>query len=294
MNLPRFPDFKIIGLEDKEAILETIRRYPAEVCEVNFGNTFIWRKYDHPKLTTIHGNLCLLFEPPDEPAYFLQPIGENDIPDTIRTCLSCAPRLSRIPASFAARWCSGFQCAPDRNNFDYVYRTGDLIELKGKKYDGKRNRIRKFEREHAYGYVQLRPGHLEDCRRLFQEWLEDKSLTNKMLSAQNEAIQEGLAHFEALGLSGGAIEVEGKIEAFSIGEPLNPDTAVIHIEIVSPEYDGLSQLMNREFVKNEWAAFPFINREQDMGIPGLRRAKMSYYPHHMVEKHHIWKSPVGV
>ncbi len=289
MNLPRFPDFKIIGLEDKEAILETIRRYPAEVCEVNFGNTFIWRKYDHPKLTTIHGNLCLLFEPPDEPAYFLQPIGENDIPDTIRTCLSCSPRLSRIPASFAGRWCSGFQCAPDRNNFDYVYRTGDLIELKGKKYDGKRNRIRKFEREHAYGYVQLRPGHLEDCRRLFREWLEDKLLTTKMLSAQNEAIQEGLAHFEALGLSGGAIEVEGKIEAFSIGEPLNPDTAVIHIEIVSPKYDGLCQLMNREFVKNEWAAFSFINREQDMGIPGLRRAKMSYYPHHLVEKHHIWK-----
>jgi len=64
---------------------------------------------------------------------------------------------------------------------------------------------------------------------------------------------------------------------------------VIHIEIVSPKYDGLSQLMNREFVKNEWAAFLFINREQDMGIPGLRRAKMSYYPHHMVEKHHIWK-----
>jgi len=289
MNLPRFPEFKVVGLEDQETILAFISRYPAEVCEVNFGNTFIWRKYDHPKLTIIHDNLCLQFEPPDEPAYFLQPIGENDIPDTIRTCLSCAPRLSRIPTSFASRWCSGFHCAPDRNNFDYVYRTQDLIELRGKKYDGKRNRIRKFEREHSYAYVKLVPGHLEDCQRLFREWLEDKSLTTKMISAQNEAIQEGLTHFEALGLSGGAIEVEGKIEAFSIGEPLSVETAVIHIEIVNPKYDGLSQMMNREFVKNEWSAFAYVNREQDMGIPGLRRAKMSYYPHHMVEKHHIWK-----
>lgn len=289
MNLPRFPEFKVVGLEDQETILAFISRYPAEVCEVNFGNTFIWRKYDHPKLTIIHDNLCLQFEPPDEPAYFLQPIGENDIPDTIRTCLSCAPRLSRIPTSFASRWCSGFHCAPDRNNFDYVYRTQDLIDLRGKKYDGKRNRIRKFEREHSYGYVKLRPGHLGDCQRLYRKWLEDKSLTTKMISAQNEAIQEGLIHFEALGLSGGAIEVEGKIEAFSIGEPLSVETAVIHIEIVNPKYDGLSQMMNREFVKNEWSAFTYINREQDMGIPGLRRAKTSYYPHHMVEKHHIRK-----
>jgi hypothetical protein len=289
MNLPRFPEFKVVGLEDQEAILAFISRYPAEVCEVNFGNTFIWRKYDHPKLTIIHDNLCLQFEPPDEPAYFLQPIGENDIPDTIRTCLSYAPRLSRIPTSFACRWCSGFHCAPDRNNFDYVYRTQDLIDLRGKKYDGKRNRIKKFEREHSYAYVKLVPGHLEDCQRLFREWLEDKSLTTKMISDQNEAIQEGLTHFEALGLSGGAIEVEGKIEAFSIGEPLSVETAVIHIEIVNPKYDGLAQLMNREFVKNEWSAFAYINREQDMGIPGLRRAKMSYYPHHMVEKHHIWQ-----
>ncbi len=289
MNLPRFPEFKMVELEDQTAILSSIRRYPAEVCEVNFGNTFIWRKYDHPKLTTIRDNLCLLFEPPDEPAYFLQPIGEKDIPETIHACLSCAPRLSRIPASFASRWCSGFHCEPDRNNFDYVYRTADLIELKGKRYDGKRNRIRKFEREYVYRYVKLTAVHLEDCRRLFEDWLVDKSRAHKMISAQHEAIHEGLAHFEALGLSGGAIEVEGKIEAFSIGEPLNPDTAVIHIEIASPKYEGLSQLMNREFVKNEWTRFSFVNREQDMGIPGLRRAKMSYYPHHMVEKYHIWQ-----
>ena len=93
-----------------------------------------------------------------------------------------------------------------------------------------------------------------------------------------------MAGFSPLGLSGGVVEVDGGVEAFSIGERLNPDTAVIHLEIANPRYDGLAQFINREFVKNEWAALKYINREQDMGIAGLRRAKMSYYPHHLVKK----------
>jgi len=287
MIRPLFPEFKNVGLEDRDIIQSFIDRHPAEVCEMNFGNIFIWRNFDHPRFTFINGNLCLLSEPPDEPPYFLQPIGGGNIPETIRTCLSVAPRLSRIPASFASRYCLGFQCAPDRNNFDYVYETRNLIELKGKKYDGKRNRIRKFERDHVYRYSKLTPDHLPACRRLFEEWFREKDATNSMIGAQKDAIQEALTHFEALKLAGGAIEVENAIAAFSIGEQLLPDTAVIHIEIVNPRYDGLSQLTNRESIKNEWAAFPFINREQDIGIPGLRRAKTSYYPHHLVEKFDI-------
>ena len=105
-----------------------------------------------------------------------------------------------------------------------------------------------------------------------------------MARAQQDAIQEALVHFGPLGLSGGAIEVDGRIEAFSIGEPLSADTAVIHIEIANPAFPGLAQLINREFVRNEWSGFAFINREQDVGHPGLRRAKESYHPHHMVKK----------
>lgn len=290
MNRPRFPEFQAVGLEDQVLFREFLSRVPIEACETNFGNTFIWRHFDQPRFSIIHDNLCVRFEPPDEPAYFLQPFGTTAIPETIRICLDHAPRLSRIPASFAGRHCGeGFQCAPDRDNFDYVYATEDLIELKGKKYDGKRNRIRKFERCHAYRYLKLTPDHLGDCRRLFEEWAGEKESPNPMAGAQRDAIQQALTHFEALGLSGGAIEVGGAVAAFSIGGPLNADTAVIHIEIVSPKYEGLAQLMNREFVKNELAGFAFINREQDMGVPGLRRAKESYQPHHLLEKFHIWK-----
>jgi len=289
MTSPRFPEFKMIGLEDKDCLAAFIARYPSEACEINLGNILIWRQFDHSKFTIVNGNLCILCEPPSEPAYFLQPLGENKIPETIAVCLNFAPRLSRIPESFAARYCSEFKCEPDPNNFDYVYLAKDLIHLRGKRYDGKRNRIRKFERSQSFRYLKLTEDHVDGCRRLFEKWLEKKASSDGAFpSVWRHVIEEALAHLTEIGLRGGVIEIEGRIAAFSIGEKLTGDTAVIHIEIVDSFYEGLPQLMNREFIKNEWAECQFINREQDLGNPGLRRAKMSYHPHHLVKKYNLW------
>jgi hypothetical protein len=288
MNLPHFPEFERIGLEDQEYIQSVIDEYPSEACEINFGNIFIWRNFEHSKLTLLNDNLCILCEPPSEPAYFLQPIGNCKIKETIKICLSSAHRLSRVPESFVARYCTDYRCEPDRNNFDYVYLSKDLIDLKGKKYDGKRNRIKKFEKNHASKYIRLSREHLEDCRHLFEEWLKSKSPSDTQLNPQKDAILEALAYFETLRLVGGAVEVDGRLAAFSIGEKLNTDTAAIHIEIINRAYDGLAQFINREFVKNELSGYKYINREQDIGIAGLRRAKMSYHPHRLIKKYNIW------
>jgi hypothetical protein len=287
MNLPRFPDFKAVGLEDRPYFQEQIVQYPSEACEINFANVFIWRKYERPKYTIIEDNLCVLVEPLDEPAYFLQPIGKSRISETIRICLSAAPRLSRLPEPFIQDYCSEFHSELDRDNFDYVYETADLIYLGGKRYDGKRNRIRKFEKNHAYRYLRLSPIHFDECLRLLEDWFNAKSPEMGLLGAQRDALIETLGHYDSLGLVGGAIESEGRIVAFSISQELFPGTAVIQAEIVNPAYDGLAQLMNREFIKNEWAASRFINREQDLGVPGLRRAKTSYHPHHFVKKYNL-------
>jgi hypothetical protein len=83
MNQPRFPEFRPIGLEDKTVVESFISRHPSEACEVNFGNIFLWRNFERPKFTFIHGNLCILCAPPSEPAYFLQPVGGNRIEETI-------------------------------------------------------------------------------------------------------------------------------------------------------------------------------------------------------------------
>ena len=289
MSLPQFPEFRFIELEDQNLLAAAIARHPSEACEIHFANIFLWRQFEHSKLTAINGNLCVLCEPPSEPAYFLQPVGENDIEGTLRACLSFAPRLSRVDESFALRYGGAYRRELDRDNFDYVYRTEDLIELKGKKYDGKRNRIRKFERHYAYDYMRLSRDHLSGCRELLARWLEVKAGSDGFIGNVWRCVnEEGLAHFDELLLSGAVFKVGGRVAAFSLGARLTPDTAVIPIEIVDPSYDGLSQLVNREFVRREWADCRFINREQDNGIPGLRRAKTSYHPHHFIKKYNIW------
>jgi len=289
MILPHFPEFKFIELGDRDLLTAAIARHPSEACEFHFANVFLWRHFERSKLTEINGNLCVLCEPPSEPAYFLQPIGEAATEATLRTCLSFAPRLSRVDESFALRYGRGYRLELDRDNFDYVYQAKDLAELKGKKYDGKRNRIRKFERGNAYDYAPLSRDRLPGCLEVLTRWLQAKAGSDGFLGAVwRSVVEEALAHFEELGLRGGVFEVGGRTVAFSMGARLTPETAVIPIEIVDPGYDGLSQLVNREFVRREWVECRFVNREQDNGISGLRRAKSSYHPHHFVKKYNIW------
>ncbi len=288
MTFPRFPEFKPLGLEDRDLVTAVLGRHPADVCELTFANMFIWREVERPKLTLIHDNLCILCEPPSEPAYFLQPVGEDKMTETLGVCLSFAQRVSRVAGAFALRHGGAFRCEPDRDNYDYVYETQELIALQGKKYDGKRNHIRRFEKAHAYKYRRMTAGCLAGCQELLDEWLAVKSANgNSVSGAWMPVIQEACLNLDGLDLTGGVIETRGRVVAFSIGGRLNPETAVIHIEIVHPGYDGLSQLINREFIRHEWADCRFINREQDCGIPGLRRAKLSYSPHHLVEKFNI-------
>jgi hypothetical protein len=106
--------------------------------------------------------------------------------------------------------------------------------------------------------------------------------------ADKGAIVQALASFELLGLKGGVVKVGGRVEAFTLGGRLTADTAVIPIEIANPGLVGLAQWINREFVRREWLAFRYINREQDMGIEGLRRAKLSYQPAGLVKKYNLY------
>ncbi|MBN1939019.1 MAG: DUF2156 domain-containing protein [Candidatus Aminicenantes bacterium] len=287
MTTPLFPEFKPLELADRAVVQGHFDRVEFPVCEYSFGNNFIWRQYEKARWTILHGNLCLVFDCPGRPTYALAPVGGTNIPETVRTLLDIVPRLARVPASFVEAYGGEFSCEPERDEFDYVYSVEDLAGLAGKKFDGKRNRIRKFEREHEWRYLALDNGHLDVGRKLFEEWFAERDDDSETARGQKAAIQEALAHFEELGFFGGGIEVDGRFAALSIGERLTRDTAVIHIEIVSPCCEGLAQIMNREFARNTLREFAFVNREQDMGLPGLRRAKLSYYPRRLVEKHRL-------
>jgi hypothetical protein len=289
LSLPRYPEFKPVGLEDKPVFEEFLGRSPSDVCELNFANIFIWKDSEHPSWTILNGSLCVLVEPEFEGAYCLPPIGGERVGETIEACLRRAPRLSRVPEEFAARHGAGFKVEEDPGNFDYVYSRQELAELKGKKFDGKRNRIRKFESTFAHEYHVLTPPDVPGCVRLLEDWFEEKN-GDVCIRAEKKAILQALASYLHLGLKGGVVKVGGRVEAFTLGGRLTSDMAVIPIEIANPGLVGLAQWINREFVCREWARYAFVNREQDMAIEGLRKAKQSYQPVRLVKKYNLSRS----
>jgi len=286
VSLPRYPEWKPVGLEDKAVFEEYLERDPSEVCELNFANIFIWKDSEHPSWTLLNGSLCILVEPEFEEPYGLPPIGGERVSETVATLLRHAPRLSRVPEVFVGRIGAGFEVEEDPANFDYIYLRQELAELKGKKFDGKRNRIRKFESTFPHEYHALTQPDVPGCVRLLEDWFEEKN-GDVSIRAEKKAILQALASFPRLGLKGGVVKVGGRVEAFTVGGRLTADMAVIPIEIANPGLVGLAQWINREFVRREWGDDMFVNREQDMAIEGLRRAKLSYQPVRLVKKYNL-------
>ncbi|MGB9620323.1 MAG: DUF2156 domain-containing protein, partial [Armatimonadota bacterium] len=172
----------------------------------------------------------------------------------------------------------------DRDNWDYVYRASDLIELPGRKYDAKRNFINRLKSQRRYEYVVLTSDLADECWKFAERWCDEKLCESiEGLAAERRAVHEMLANFDALGLRGGAVRIDRRVVAFSLGEALNPETLVVHVEKADTSIDGLYQLINNEFCIHEAAGYRWVNREQDLGVPGLRKAKESYHPARLVE-----------
>jgi hypothetical protein len=129
---------------------------------------------------------------------------------------------------------------------------------------------------------------VQGCLDLAEVWCEQR-LCEEDISLQHEfcGIYDALTHLNALPIEGGAILIDGKVQAFALGELLNSQMAVVHIEKANPNFHGVYPMINKEFSAQRWSNIPFINREQDLGDPGLRRAKESYDPDHLVEKYQV-------
>lgn len=289
--IPEYPELKPVELADKEEVDKFLELYPPEICELTFANIYIWRHWEKPQLTKISGNLCVLCSPPDEPAYFLEPVGENDLNETVKVCLELAPRLSRVSERFLKKLRGTYSIQEDRDNFDYVYLTKELAELRGKKYDGKRNLIKKFEKNYRAEVRPLAEEDLPGCLELLKLWEESSPEENRIADdrtrAASMAIREALNNFSQLELGGIVVIIEGRVEGFCLGERLNPEIVVVHVELANREIAGLHQFMNRECARTIWKEYAYINWEQDAGIPGLRRSKLSYHPHHFVKKYNL-------
>lgn len=183
-----------------------------------------------------------------------------------------------------------FEYIEERNNFDYIYDGESLRTLAGRKNQKKRNHLNSFVKEYGdrVEYKKLEEADFDECINLLKEWSKDKEESIE-LDSEFKAIKRIFKNYEKLKetLKISGIYIDFKLEAFSIGEMLNDNMAVIHVEKANADIRGLYPYINQQFLLNEFSDVEFVNREEDLGIEGLRKAKLSYHPVKFAEKYTV-------
>lgn len=178
-----------------------------------------------------------------------------------------------------------FEYRENRDHFDYLYLRQELAELKGKDFQTKRNHVNKFKKRYDYRFVPLSAEMVPDCLRLYDEWCGERRCgEDEGLVQERQALTYALERYRELDIIGGSLWVEGKMVAFTFGVAVNYDTFCVHAEKALGEYEGAYNTVNREFAEYLPEKFVYLNREEDLGLPGLRKAKMSYRPVCLLEK----------
>lgn len=291
--IPEYPNFKPLEIGQRAEIAEHLAPTPRDICELCLGNLFIWEDFDKPQVTLINNNVCVLISPPNEPPYFLEPFGALQLKETVDACLKHPGRISRASEMFVRQLPpETYKTAPLRNHFDYIYETKALAELKGKKYDGKRNRIKKFSQDNpGHEYLRLTPDFKDEALALFERWFavreESKYFPRLAYTSQKAAVTAAFDYFEELNLMGGALLVEKKLRGFTLGSLINPQLVSVHFMYGEPDFPGLTQTLLWEACNQTYNAYKFADLEQDLGIPGLRTMKLSYQPLKLEKKFEI-------
>ena len=175
---------------------------------------------------------------------------------------------------------SGFLISVEsiRDRYDYIYCRTDLATLHGKHLDGKRNHIRRFRTQHPdFEYRPLMPEFFDECRRLTEIWQEEKG-GNDTIHAEKQVMETIFSNWDALGMIGGSIFVDGRMVAFAYGSAVTTDTFDVCVEKADRHVEGAFAIINQQFAEHLPEQYVYLNREEDMGIPGLRQAKLSYHP----------------
>ncbi len=301
---------KTIEITDKKLFDEYFQKYPPEISEFTFTNLFMWRNYYNFLFMEFKEHLILFsndyLKNRKKPInagsidyiYFFPPIGPH--PDEIIIKLFeniNNIEIHRIPEEICEKVTQNekynklnLDCLEDRNNWDYIYNKKEILNLAGNKFRQNRRWLQKFLNNYDYDFQLITGNIVAKCKELQLEWCVMRACTeDESLEAEQEAIYEALNNFNTLGYSGGIICVEDKCAAYTFGEMLNKRTLVIHIEKAHMEYEGSYQAITNLFLKNCCVDTLYVNREQDLGIEGLRRAKESYKPTYMVKKSIIYR-----
>ncbi len=297
-----------ITIQDKKIFDEYLQAYDYKTSGLTFTSLFMWKNLNHFKYEIINDFLCISgnshLEVTEAEPFLFPPLTKTGCYDL--NLLSAT--IDQVRKIFEEKgYLFSIRLLPfhmvdiiegakphrmdftsDRPNYDYVYLSKDLIELKGKKFHSKKNHLNFFKKNYDYKYIPLTPDMANECLQLNKKNIGKKQINaNEMslLKMEEEALKEAFTYYTAAGFIGGAILINNQIEAFTLGGPLGKKAVSVHVEKANPDYRGLYQAINNEFCRHTANTVKYVNREEDMGIPGLRKAKLSYRPVKYIEKY---------
>jgi hypothetical protein len=286
-------DFRPVTLSDRDIFFRHYLSYPQEHSDNTFTNMVCWNDYAHYRYARLEG--CIVLSSTIEKmTRYRPPIGPRNpelLADVLRlACQSDEEHPFVILDSDTKEWIArlypDLQFHEERKYFDYVYLASDLAQLPGKKYLTIRHQLNKFQKSCMPQIEMIREENLGEIKDFLELWCDWKDCdSDPSLASEKDALSFALSHFKELQISGLAIRTKGKIGAISIFEGLNRDTALVHFEKGLPDCRGIYRAINAETARTLAKDYNYINRESDMGVEGIREAKMRYHPHHMAKIH---------
>lgn len=289
--------FKTLTLDDQPVFRAAEQAIPQMISDAGFTNLFIWKSYYRPTWLEAHGCLCLLANPEGEEPFGLPPLGGGDQLAALDLTLEALkeqtdrPMFKRVPEVLvnqieaAAR---PYDCVHDRDNDDYIYLREQLCGLGGRRMHQKKNHYNYFVNHYQFECLPLTRALVPELLNVQESWLatkEERNIPSSHLTYEVESVHELLRHFEELNQLGLAIRIDGRIAGFTMGEVISQDTVLVHLEKADYEIRGLFVALSSHFCRTLPPEIVYINREQDLGLPGLRRSKESLKPDHLRQKY---------
>lgn len=284
--------FHPVTVADKPLFEYYILSSEEQNCDLNFANIFCWSDTYHTEIAEVDNSLVIRFDNGGTKCY-MQPFCIGDKALIIERLRQDA-FLQRVPLrlyGLSHEWRKflednyplEFAFDTPRALCDYIYRTEDLAHLQGRKYQPKRNHINHFVARNDWYAEPLSKANIKDCLALNKKWLQGREI-GEMEQAEQRALHRAFDNFDALGLRGLVLYANGSPVAFSYGTPITHKTFCVHVEKYDGEVQGAATMINRLMAQSLEEEFEFINREDDLGLEGLRFAKMSYYPTTLLDK----------
>lgn len=285
-------NFRKFTWQDKDTYTQYYQNSPVHYSEYSFFCLWAWL-HAYPLEIAYTDNLCWFKSSGNFPGFFGPSGNWNAVTDWDKELshFRTGDVIYEVPEGVKEKLSgdSRFRFTKERDQSEYVYAVRDLISLKGKAFAHKRNRVRAFLDGYEWDYYELTPEYFDEVLDFQERWRvhRDESMNEDEAASlydEDIAIRNALSKWNEFKFSGGIIKVDDKIIAYTIAEELDERNIDVRFEKAFPEYAGSYQAINYMFMKNHGYKYEWANREEDMGEPGLREAKMSYNPVMMLEK----------